>query len=81
MPWSPIKYFPQIIENLRKNGYTKEVTIDALTTEVMRETGLIRDYSIKQAIKAMERLGYVRHKGNGVFEILKSEGDGNGGSN
>jgi len=69
MPWSPIPKFPEIIKSLKKAGYTSEVTFEPLKTEIMRITFLMRDDAIKNTIKAMERLGFLYLKGDGVWEI------------
>ena len=69
MPWSPIKYFPKIIQNLKNMGYTRQCTMHMLYTEVMRETGIMKDMTLKQTVEAMERLGYIRLLGSGIVEI------------
>lgn len=60
MPWSPIPKFPLIIENLKQKGFKKQCTLDSLKKEVMRETGSIKDQTIKNTILAMEKLDYIR---------------------
>jgi len=60
MPWSPVRYFPEIVRNLRRKGFTKEVSTDILAAEIMRVTGLIRPQTLKRVVYAMETLGYIK---------------------
>jgi hypothetical protein len=66
MPWSPIPKFPDIVRDLAGQGYTIETALEPLRTAVMRQTGLIRDQSVRQAIRAMEQLGYLKMSENGI---------------
>jgi hypothetical protein len=68
MPWSPIPKFPEIISKLKLAGFGKQVNFEVLRVFVMREVGLIRDESIRNTIKAMQDLGYIRPKGV-VWEV------------
>ena len=63
MPWSPVPKFPEIVLDLKKHGYSKEVTFELLRVSIMRVTGLIKSNTIKQAITAMEDLGYLKRNG------------------
>ena len=69
MPWSPLKYKDEIFENIRKKGYTNFVTTKVLKAEIMRATGLIRDETISNVIRAFETLGYIELSPGGVWEI------------
>ena len=74
MPWSPIPKFPDIIQDLKACGYAKECSFETLKTSIMRVLGLIGDKTISNTIKAMQRLGYVRMKPNGVtWEIYQGK--------
>ena len=74
MPWSPIPKFPEIIRELKRRGKTHETDYETLRISVMSVTGLIRDKSIKNAIRAMQDLGYLRMKPNGVaWEIMQDK--------
>jgi hypothetical protein len=69
---SPVPKFPFIIENLRDLGITKEVPFATLRKEVIRETGSIKDETIKHIVNIMVDLGYIeRTKRPGIFEIVE----------
>jgi len=70
MPWSPVKYFPQILENLRDRGFKGSVTLEELEKEIIKEIGVIRPATIRNTIKAMEKLGYIKHQGRDRFLIV-----------
>jgi len=72
MPWSPVPKFPEIIQDLKRNGYTKEVTFEILRVSIMRITGIIKSNTIKQTIKAMEALGYLKMNGT-VWLVCKNK--------
>ena len=69
MPWSPLKYTEQIFLNLKELGYEYEVSTAILHREIMRETQLVRSSTIKNVVKAFEKLNYIRQKTSGVWEI------------
>lgn len=71
MPYSVIFKFPEIIQNLKINGYLNEVGIEALKTEMMRVTGSTKDATISNNIRAMVRLGYLEEGQPGRFIIKK----------
>lgn len=74
MPWSPIPKFPEIIQNIRRGGYTKEVTTALLEIEIMRSTGLTRPSTISRTIQIMEQLGFIhRHPNSPVWILGKKE--------
>lgn len=74
MPWSPIPKFPEVLKDLKASGYTKECSFECLKTSVMRVLGLMGEKTIARTIKAMQRLGYVRMKSNGVtWEICQGK--------
>lgn len=74
MPWSPIPKFPEIIRNIKGMGYRKETSFEVIRVCVMRVTNLIKDTTIKQTIKAMEDLGYIKMRSNGlVWEICQEK--------
>ena len=69
MPYSPIKKFPAIIQNLRSAGNINEVTIERMEVAVMAETGSIKDRTIADIIRAMVRMGFTHRVGDFVFCI------------
>ena len=70
MPWTPIKYFPKIFDNLKRRGYTKQVTLAIMEQEIIKETGLVRDATIRNVVVIMEKLGYIKLNPTGVLDIL-----------
>ena len=71
---SPVPKFPKIIENLRARGFTLQVSLETVKTEIMRETGTLKDASLTMAFRAMVRLGYLKDTGNGmVYYIYQKE--------
>lgn len=76
VPWSPVPHFPKVIEDLRRTGYIKEVTFHPLRVSIMRVIGIVKDQSIKQSIRTMEDLGYIRKKDSPsgqVWEISQGQ--------
>lgn len=67
MPWSPIPKFPEIVSNLKSQGYTHQVGIEILKTELMRVLGLTGDKSLRRTIYIMDRLGYIKDTGKGAI--------------
>jgi hypothetical protein len=64
MPWSPVPKFPMIIEDLKAKGYeNKDIPIMELENSIMKTTGLVRERSISNVIRVMERLGYIEKSG------------------
>jgi len=61
MPWSPVKKFPIIIENIRRSGRFTISTAN-LEVEIIKEIGVIRQETITNMIKTMEKLGYIKSK-------------------
>lgn len=72
MPWSPIPKFPEILKDAYSRNLTKEVTFEELKPSIMRLTGLIKETTIRQTIKAMVTLGYLKQSGS-VFIMCRTE--------
>ncbi len=60
---SPVPKFPKIVQNLRERGFNS-VGIETLTKEIMYETGIIKTSTLKQTIKAMEILDFIKGEGS-----------------
>ncbi len=70
MPWSPVPKFPEIFENMKREGLIKEVSLPALQRHIILATGAVKDATIKQTIITMERVHYLVRTGrDGVWEI------------
>jgi len=74
MPWSFLSYIEQIMEACKKAGFEKEITVNRLRTEIMRETGVTNSNKLGQYLHNMKELGYLKSKGENVVEFCVSYG-------
>lgn len=75
MPYNPVKKYPGLLNNIKNRGFTKEVKLREIENEIMRELGAINPKTIARHIEAMERLGFIRHVGNGVFSTAPNSNE------
>lgn len=66
MPWSPIPKFPAIINDLKRQGRTKQTELEPLKKAIMRQTGIVGSDTIKRTIEAMETLDFLAPSKNGA---------------
>lgn len=70
---SPIFQFPEIMDQLKKEGYTLEIPVAKIRSAIMLVTGEFTDKRIKLIMARMEELGYIRqHDVPGFFVNLKT---------
>lgn len=60
--------FQEVLENLKKRGYTQEVSKTPLVAEIKRAFNILTDKSAGKYIKTMNQLDYISDKGS-VFEL------------
>lgn len=74
MPYNPVKKFPEVIRQLKDDGFFSQVSISTLESTTMRTMGIINDKTLSQTIRAMEKTGYIKRRANGqVFDILNPD--------
>jgi len=74
VPWSPIPKFPDVMNEIRSKGYTRQVSFNVLRVAIMRHIGLVRSESIANTLDAMEMLGYIRSTHQpGIFDVCAGE--------
>jgi len=69
MPYSPLNYTEKVFYNLKKKGYDKEVTKEALITEIMFVTKVIKTKTCKPLVNAYERFGFIKKLNEEIYTI------------
>lgn len=68
MPWSPLLYEKQILESIMRNiTEDNKISSTALHRIMMRETKMIGNTSLSNAIRAFSTLGYIEPCGDGIL--------------
>jgi hypothetical protein len=71
MPYTPLKSAPRVFDELRNEGFDKEIPTDQLYRKVMEVTGSIKPATIKNIIKAFEIIGYIELKPDQLSFTIK----------
>jgi hypothetical protein len=71
MPWSPVPKFPDIVKNIKANGFNGDYNFSTLEKAIIDATGVIRADTIKRIADVMVKLGFIGVNGNGTFKSLK----------
>jgi len=70
MPWNPIKFYPNIIRDLKSRGFEKEFSIHALEDSIVRVLGITSKQRIARHVELLHRLGYIREgMGRDIWEF------------
>ena len=69
MPWSPLLYKKEILTDILSEMVDGKISTDQLFKIIMKRTLMVGTRSIKNTIKALETLGYIRLRGDGWFEV------------
>jgi len=70
MPFNPTKFYPRIIENLKREGYEK-VSRTRLEVEIIRTLGVVTPKTINRNIQVLEKLGYIEREENKDVWVIK----------
>ncbi len=69
MPWSFMRYIPEVFRLVRQRGYEYEGPVSVLRTELKRATGVVNDKTVAGWLRTMEEMGYIRTKSHLVVEL------------
>jgi hypothetical protein len=69
MPWSPLLYEKEILTEIQEKQKNNLISVDTLTLIIMRTTKLVGPKGIKNTIKALETLGYIKLRPDGWFDV------------
>ena len=70
MPWNPIPKFYEAIEEIRRQGYMKEVPLSELRKVLILKTGAIKDKTLSRYLRVMEELGLIKVRNSRVIELI-----------
>jgi len=69
MPWSFMKYVPEVFRLVRSRGFEYECPMKVLRTELKRVTGVVNDKVVSNWLRNLEEMGYIKNKGEFVVEL------------
>jgi len=73
MPWSPLLYEKDILEEILEKEKDGKISVDQLHTIIMRATKLVGSKGIANTIRALEKLGYIKLRSDGYFNVFTKE--------
>ncbi len=77
MPWNPIPKFYEAIEEIRRQGYMKEVPLSELRKMLILKTGAIKDKTLSRYFRVMEELGLIKVRNSRIVELIDENIDKN----
>lgn len=70
MPYNPLDRAKEIFTDLKQHGYETEAMTLEIHKAIMRQTNIIKSGTLGSAMGAFAKLGWIREKSQGVWEIL-----------